>query len=64
MQYQEVQKIAKDTINFARNHIHSGMSLLEIRELCRFVTLQTTFMGISEKIYITLNLVKWLNYRR
>ncbi|MGF0033444.1 M24 family metallopeptidase [Bariatricus sp. SGI.154] len=34
MQYQEVQKIAKDTIKFARNHIHSGMSLLEIREMC------------------------------
>ena len=31
MNYKEVQKIAKDTIEFARRNIHSGMKLLEIR---------------------------------
>ena len=34
MQYKEVQKIAKDTMKFAKRNIHSGMTLLEIREMC------------------------------
>ena len=34
MQYVEVQNIAKKTIEFIKNNIHSGMSLLEIRSLC------------------------------
>ena len=34
MSNSNVQKIAKDTMNFAKNNIHSGMSLLEVRELC------------------------------
>lgn len=34
MLYRDVQKIAKDTIAYAKKHIHSGMTLLEVRELC------------------------------
>ena len=34
MEYFEVQKIAKQTIEYARNVICSGMTLLEIREIC------------------------------
>lgn len=32
--YYEVQKIAKQTIEFARSNIHSGMTLVEVREIC------------------------------
>ncbi len=34
LNYSDVQKIAKDTIEFAKKNIHSGMSLIEVRELC------------------------------
>ena len=34
MKYIEVQNIAKKTIEFIRNHIHPGMTLLEVRHLC------------------------------
>ena len=34
MQYTEVQNIAKKTIEFVKDKIHSGMTLLEIRNLC------------------------------
>jgi len=34
MDYQQVQKIAKDTIEYARQHIKSGMNLLYIRKMC------------------------------
>lgn len=34
MDYQQVQKIAKDTIIYARQHIKSGMNLLDIRKMC------------------------------
>ena len=34
MEYKEVQKIAKDTIIYARKTIQSGMTLADIRELC------------------------------
>ena len=34
MNYREVQKIAKDTIDYAKLQIHSGMYLVEVRELC------------------------------
>lgn len=34
MQYMEVQKIAKKTMKFIKNTIHSGMTLLEVRNLC------------------------------
>lgn len=34
MQYEEVQKIAKDTMRFAEKNICSGMTLPEIREMC------------------------------
>jgi len=34
MQYIEVQNIAKKTIEFIKANIHSGMTLLEIRNLC------------------------------
>lgn len=40
MKYKEVQKIAKDTIKFAREEIHSGMSLLEIRKMCEHKMLE------------------------
>ena len=34
MNYREVQKIAKDTIDYAKLQIHSGMYLVVVRELC------------------------------
>lgn len=34
MQYTEVQNIAKKTIEFAKENIRPGMTLLEIRKLC------------------------------
>lgn len=34
MNYQQVQKIAKDTIEYAKQHIHDGMNLLEVRKMC------------------------------
>lgn len=34
MEYKEVQKVAKDTIEYARKNIHSGMTLIEVREMC------------------------------
>lgn len=34
MNYKEMQKVAKDTITYARETIRSGMNLIEIRELC------------------------------
>lgn len=34
MEYKAVQKIAKDTIEYARKTIHAGMTLIEVRELC------------------------------
>ena len=33
MEYKEVQKVAKDTIEYARKNIHSGMTLIEVREM-------------------------------
>ncbi|MGB4092873.1 MAG: M24 family metallopeptidase [Ruminococcus flavefaciens] len=35
MEYREVQKIAKDTIAYIRNEIKAGMSLVEVRRLCK-----------------------------
>lgn len=34
MLYNEVQKIAKDTMKYAKKKVHSGMTLFEIREMC------------------------------
>lgn len=34
MNYSDVQKMAKDTIAFAKKNIHSGMHLIEVRTLC------------------------------
>lgn len=34
LNYQQVQKIAKDTIEYAKQHIHAGMNLIEIRKMC------------------------------
>lgn len=34
MQYAEVQSIAKKTIEFIKEHIHPGMTLLEVRNIC------------------------------
>lgn len=34
MNYAEVQKIAKDTMAYAKSHIMPGMKLLDIREMC------------------------------
>lgn len=34
LEYKEVQKIAKDTIAYARKNIRSGMTLAEVREMC------------------------------
>ena len=34
MEYQQVQKIAKDTMEYARNHIKAGMNLADIRKMC------------------------------
>lgn len=32
MEYYEVQKIAKDTIDFARQNIKPGMNLIDVRK--------------------------------
>lgn len=34
MEYKQVQKIAKDTIDYARKNVHSGMTLVAVREMC------------------------------
>lgn len=34
MEYEQVQKIAKDTIEYAKQHIKSGMNLIDIRKMC------------------------------
>lgn len=34
MKYQQVQQIAKDTIDYARFHIKPGMNLLDIQKMC------------------------------
>ena len=34
MNYRQVQGIAKETIEYARQHIKSGMNLLELRRMC------------------------------
>jgi hypothetical protein len=34
MKYYEVQKIAKDTIEYIKNEIHAGVKLTEVRRLC------------------------------
>lgn len=34
MKYSEVQKIAKDTIEYIKNEIHTGVKLTEVRRLC------------------------------
>lgn len=34
MQYAEVQNIAKKTIEHIKSHIYSGMSLIEVRDIC------------------------------
>lgn len=33
-EYKKIQNIAKDTIEYARKNIHSGMTLIEVREMC------------------------------
>lgn len=34
MEYKQVEKIAKYTIDYARKNIHSGMTLVAVREMC------------------------------
>lgn len=34
MEYQKIQKIAKDTMEYARRHIKAGMNLVDIRKMC------------------------------
>ena len=34
MQYEEIQSIAKKTIEFIKENIHSGMTLIEVRNIC------------------------------
>lgn len=34
MEYQQVQKIAKVTMEYAKNHIKAGMNLVDIRNMC------------------------------
>lgn len=34
MNDKEIQMVAKDTIEYARKNIRSGMKLIEVRELC------------------------------
>ncbi len=34
MEYSEVQKIAKDTIEYIKNELHAGMKLTDVRRLC------------------------------
>ena len=49
MEYKEVQKIAKDTIEYAKKNIYAGMSLIEIREMCerKMLELGADFFGIG-----------------
>lgn len=34
LEYSEVQKIAKDTIEYIKNELHAGMKLTDVRRLC------------------------------
>ncbi|MCR4839900.1 MAG: methionine aminopeptidase, partial [Eubacterium sp.] len=34
MEYSEVQRIARNTIEYIKGEIHSGMALTEVRRLC------------------------------
>ena len=34
MNYRQVQRIAKETMEYARQHIKSGMNLLDVRRMC------------------------------
>lgn len=34
MEYTQVQRIAKDTIEFAKKNIRPGMNLRDVREMC------------------------------
>ena len=40
MGYREIQNIAKETIEYAKQNIHTGMSLVEIREMCEKILLE------------------------
>ena len=40
MEYRQVQKIAKDTMAYARQQIRAGMNLLHIRKMCEDKMLQ------------------------
>ncbi len=50
MEYQQIQKIAKDTMEYARRHIKAGMNLVDIRKMCED-------MVIKKKIYIISKMV-------
>lgn len=48
MTHKEVQKIAKDTMDFLRQKIHSRMSLREVRTLCENKMLE---LEMEEKLH-------------
>jgi len=50
MEYSEVQRIARNTIEYIKGEIHSGMALTEVRRLC------------EEKISISLTRELLKNY--
>lgn len=70
MEYKEVQKIAKDTIEYAKKNIYAGMSLIEIREMCERKMLELgadsfwywnigafVFAGMKQRyLYLELNI--------
>ena len=49
MQYTEVQNIAKKTIEFIKDNIQPGMTLLEVRHLCetKMMELELILFGIG-----------------
>lgn len=70
MLYNEVQKIAKDTMKYAKKKIHLGMTLFEIREMCERKMLELgadsfwywhigafVFAGEETPIFLPLSLI-------
>ena len=47
MEYSEVQKIAKDTIDYIKSKITAGMKLTDIRKLCENKMLASSWLSSS-----------------
>lgn len=55
MEYKEVQKIAKDTIEYAKKNIYAGMSLIEIREMCERKMLEYILKKVISQSWMMLH---------